>query len=321
MLIIIFLGGYMKNNLLFRFGMLASLAFFSSLAANLDEGNYFIKSKHSGECLEIESLENNSKLIQAKCDYTNDMQKFKITNIENSIYYISNLAVGNKSKDNGVHLFNSSTPDEFRLIPNTANSAFNVKSTRSNKLLTLIPYTNEVIQYYDHGSKEQFWKFINEDEDNSDSIPSNALFGKKVVKLVFQPIQSSNNMGDRTEIYDIDGNLIMSKAGWRQQNGYSDQGQVFDLSANPIYIGNIKYFSNGDSGNSLYKVYYDDNTVGIFGDTVCNSSWEGYISQGRLVANDNIDIFLRDNILKLKYKEYPISEDFNLGYLGCPELP
>lgn len=144
----------------YQFLIKVSILFLSITNLNaLEDGTYKIKSLHSAECLELESFENNYKLIESKCN-DRKSQLFEFTNIEKNTYYISTLAVANKSKDSGAHFFSSQNPNEFILIEH--NNTFLIKNKESEKFLTLIPYTNEVIQSNNSGRKEHYWKILKE---------------------------------------------------------------------------------------------------------------------------------------------------------------
>jgi hypothetical protein len=147
----------MKNSLLIKFYVVILMA----LGLNaMENGSYKIKSLYSGKCLEIETLENNSKLIQSKC-IDRETQKFTITNVEKNIYTISNIAAENKSGDNGIQFFSSLNPEEF-ILTEFNNNTFWIRSRSSKKFLTLIPYSDVVIQSNGNGNKEQFWKIVKE---------------------------------------------------------------------------------------------------------------------------------------------------------------
>ncbi|RXJ68238.1 hypothetical protein CRV08_08270 [Halarcobacter ebronensis] len=148
-------------------------------ASELIDGKYSIQSIQTGYCLDIEDMENNAKIIQLPCKEDKESQKFDFFKVDNKIYTISSLSIGNNSKSNGAHIYNTNEADEFLLEEQTNAEIYKIKSNFSKKYFTSKIFTNDVVQYNGHNTDAQLWRITkNPINDTDDSL-------LKVKKIVF----------------------------------------------------------------------------------------------------------------------------------------
>ena len=155
----------LKKSLLGLSGLLLSTSLYAQVIEN---GTYFIVSEYSGDCVELDSADENIKAVQAVCK-DKEAQKFAFTNVGDDNYTISSLGVGENSQSNGAHVYNTATAEEFK-VESVDNRYYKIKSNTSGKYLTSKPYSNEVIQYKKHNSDDQLW-FIIDDYNLIDALP------------------------------------------------------------------------------------------------------------------------------------------------------
>lgn len=132
-------------------------------ANSIQTGAYHVISKHSGECLDLENSKENAKLVTRKCEKEKDTQKFFFDKQSSNKFLISSLKLPLNSKSNGLHIFNMQESDDFIVEKN--RSSFKIRIKKTNKYLTVKPYSNEVIQFYGNDTKEQKWTIIKNLED------------------------------------------------------------------------------------------------------------------------------------------------------------
>lgn len=149
---------------LFKKGILLSGLIFLSLVHSediLSGSSYPIKSKFSGDCLEVEGNmdDEGRKIVLTPCsgNYTQDFQVIG----NNGEYNIvtsngKNLAIASSSKSNGVNIVQSSYLEQFNL-EKQESGFYKIKSVNSGKYITAKTYTNDVVQYSKHDDDDQLW--------------------------------------------------------------------------------------------------------------------------------------------------------------------
>lgn len=155
----------------------------------IENGTYNIVSKYSGDCVELESLNENAKIIQSICA-DKETQKFEFNHIENDYYTISSLSVGQNSNTNGAHIYKSTEEDQFKIkMKKKNNNFFRIIEKDGGKYLTVKPHTNEIVQYHGHGGSDQLWKIVSDISDiDIPDINNEITFNGIIYNEIVSPI-------------------------------------------------------------------------------------------------------------------------------------
>ena len=170
---------------------LSGLLISSNLWAQvIEDGNYALVSQHSGNCIELESSQENAKAIQTVCE-NKETQKFTFTHISNDNYTISNLSIGQNSDTNGAHIYNTPPANEFTI--EKIDAYYKIKSKENGRYLTAKPYSNDIIQYQKHPESDQLWHLT---ENTNINMP---------LASCEQILTAGDSVGDGMYVIDPDG--------------------------------------------------------------------------------------------------------------------
>ena len=111
-----------RKSLVVLSGLLLSMNIYAQVIA---DGSYYIISEHSGDCVELNAIDENIKAIQSTCKDT-ESQKFTLTHSTDDKYTISSLAIGQPTQSNGTYIYNSATVDDFKI--ELINGFYKIKS-------------------------------------------------------------------------------------------------------------------------------------------------------------------------------------------------
>ncbi len=246
----------MRKFLVSLIGLLLSTSMYSQV---IEDGTYYMLSKHSGNCVALESSKDKAKVEQSVCEDIAS-QKFYFTHISDDYYTISNLTVGQDSDTNGAHIYNSDQGDEFKI--EQIDTSYTIKSKNSGKYITAKPYTNEVIQYFGHADKEQLWAIT---ENIVNSVEPTYIYSKGDAPYIDDTLLWGNNKTIIAwiENYEYSADFV-SIIGWGAHN---DGMQIYQ--GHPIlhmsYASNIYATSiDVDSGKHMLVMTY---TGGIISNT------------------------------------------------------
>ena len=222
------------------------LLLFSSIGFSqvIEDGDYFFISKHSGNCIDVESLSDKAKIVQAICQEV-ESQKFHLTHISDDHYSISNISIGDSSNTNGSHLYKSSTPDEFKIIKE--NNSYKIKSSTSGKYITSKPYSNKIIQYYGNKSQEQLWN-ITTNIDEKDVIPKEEFFNDFSLYNEGESIINGNCPSAVTKEMDFRNGLCekVSKIDMKTSGIYYFEYTVVAGTAHPYHYVGLGFHHKSD---------------------------------------------------------------------------
>ena len=186
--------GSLRRSLVVLGSLILTINIYAQILPN---GTYSVVSKYSGDCVELESLDESAKIIQSICT-DRETQKFEFTHIENNYYTISNLAVGQNSNTNGAHIYNSNESDQFKVKVKKKNSKFfRIIEKDSSKYLTAKPHSNEIVQYHGHGGSDQLWKIVGDsvEQEEDSEINFNGVIYKKVTSPETGRVWLDRNIG------------------------------------------------------------------------------------------------------------------------------